>query len=291
MPFSVTQIFKNPSTNVFLHEKTKPTAVTIQNIIIKPLQKILLTGLALIIFFTAVRVEAKPPILLSKNSHWWQTKYQPKPKQGWDTFTVNIKKYHPYVNQQVEEHGSIMLLINMRVTKKGRVDFAEIWDSNTADSLLKDTILQAIKYNSFTPYQSHKGKQLIENTLVLMEIPAEFDQLITQPQDTTIPNKSITPARFLGGDAAFRDYIANEFVYPSRCLDKNIAGYVRMRFMVNRNGVVTQCRIKEGTKNCPEFGLEAARILKACPKWVPATYNGKNISAWFEVPISLSVSN
>ena len=152
-----------------------------------------------------------------------------------------------------------------------------------------DTLIQAIKYNGFTPYKSIKGKTLIENTLVMMEIPADFNQLETQPQDTTLPNKSISPARFLGGDDAFNKYVASAFRYPERCLESNISGYVRVRFMVDRRGIVTQCRIKEGTRNCPEFGIEAARILRACPKWIPATYNGHNISAWFEVPIALSV--
>lgn len=247
-------------------------------------------SVAMILFFLlSANTQAKPPILLNKHSAWWKTQNKPTPKQGWDTFTTNIKKYHPYIHQQVQETGSIMFLVNMRVNKKGRVDFAEIWDSNTTDSLLKDTILQAIKYNSFTPYLSTKGKRINENTLVLMEIPADPQDLVMQPQDTTQPNKAITPSRFLGGDEAFREYIIDQFVYPARCVNASISGYVLVRFMVNRNGLVTHCRIKESSSKCPEFSVEAIRILKACPKWIPAKFEGKNIAAWFEVPISLSV--
>lgn len=232
---------------------------------------------------------SKPPVLLAKNSAWWQIKNKPKPKQGWDTFTTNIKKYHPYIQETVNNNGSIVLLINMRVNKKGRVDFAEIWDSNTSDSLLHDTIIQAIKYNSFSPYYSSKGKRLNENTLVLMEISATEEQLQTNPQDTTLPNKSITPSRFLGGEKAFIEYVFDQFNYPKRCQENGISGYVRIRFMVNRNGIVTQCRIKESSSKCPEFSIEAIRVMRECPKWIPAKHNGKNISAWFELPLSLNV--
>lgn len=86
----------------------------------------------------------------------------------------------------------------MRVNKKGRVDFAEVWDGNTQDSSLKATIIEAIQYNTFTPFVSAKGKRIKESALVLMEIPATEQQLLSNAQDTTIPNKSINAARFLG---------------------------------------------------------------------------------------------
>ena len=291
MPFSFPKIFKTPTCHVISRKKIKSSTVINPLISFNPIKINIPSWFALLLLFclAPATIQAKPPILLSKNSHWWETQTKPKPHQGWDTFTTQIKKIHPYIKQYVDEHGSVVCLINMRVTKKGRVDFAEMWDCNSIDSLLKDTLIQAIKYNGFTPYKSIKGKTLIENTLVMMEIPADFNQLETQPQDTTLPNKSISPARFLGGDDAFNKYVASAFRYPERCLESNISGYVRMRFMVDRRGIVTQCRIKEGTRNCPEFGIEAARILRACPKWIPATYNGQNISAWFEVPIALSV--
>ena len=233
----------------------------------------------------------KPPVLLKQHANWWVQSRRPQPVHGWDTFTQNIKKIHPNIQQAVDEKGTLILLIHMRVNKKGRVDFAEVWDGNNQDSSLQATVIEAIQYNTFTPFVSAKGKRIKESALVLMEIPATEQQLISNAQDTTIPNKSINSARFLGGENAFSEYIADQFVYPKRCMDESISGYVRLRFMVNRNGIVTNCRIKEGSKGCPEFGIEAIRVLKACPKWIPATHNGKNISAWFEVPISLSVSN
>lgn len=231
----------------------------------------------------------KPPVILRKHTDWWHQSNRPKPVQGWDSFVQNIKQQNPLVKQAVDDKGTLIFLLHMRVNKKGVVDFAEVWDSNSKDSALNSSLSPMIVGSAFTPYLTIDGKRIKESSLVLMEIPGNAQQLTTQPQDTTLPNKEITSARFLGGYDAFQNYIIQEFEYPSRCMEKKISGYVRMRFMVDRNGVVTSCRIKETSQQCPEFALEAIRVLKACPKWVPATHEGKNISAWFEVPISLNV--
>lgn len=231
----------------------------------------------------------KPPIILKKHTDWWHQTTRPKPVQGWDTFVQNIKQLNPLVKQAVDHKGTLIFLLHMRVNKKGVVDFAEVWDSNSEDSILNGSLLPMIVGSAFTPYLTSEGKRIKESSLVLIEIPGNAEQLTTQPQDTTLPNKEITPARFLGGYDAFQSYIVDEFQYPRRCMEKKISGYVRMRFMVDRNGIVTSCRIKETSQQCPEFAIEAIRVLKTCPKWVPATHQGKNIAAWFEVPISLNV--
>jgi hypothetical protein len=46
----------------------------------------------------------------------------------------------------------------------------------------------------------------------------------------------------------------------------------------------------EGSSACPEFGKEAIRIFYLCPKWIPATHEGKNINAYFQVPINMRVN-
>jgi TonB family protein len=232
---------------------------------------------------------SNPPVLLKKNANWWVQSRRPSPVQGWDSFAISLKAQSHNVQQAVNDKGTLIFLLHMTVDKKGRVGFAEVWDGNSNDTWVKLALINAVKTNKFTPYVNAKGKRINESTLVLMEIPGSKQQTTTQSQDTVIPNQAITPARFLGGQNAFSEFIVDQFVYPTRCIDESINGYVRVRFMVDRNGSVSNCRIKEGSKGCPEFGIEAIRVLKSCPKWIPATHNGKNISAWFEVPISLSV--
>jgi len=230
-----------------------------------------------------------PPTLLKSNANWWVQSRRPHPLQGWDSLAYNLKAQSHNVQQAVDDKGTLIFLLHMSVDKKGKVSFAEVWDGNSNDTWVKLALINAIKSSTFTPYVNAKGKRLKESTLVLMEIPGSKQQNTTQPQDTVIPNQAITPARFLGGQNAFFEFVADQFIYPPRCVDELLNGYVRLRFMVDRDGTVSNCRIKESSNACPEFGLEAIRVLRSCPKWIPATHSGKNISAWFEVPISLSV--
>lgn len=183
-----------------------------------------------------------------------------------------------------------MILLNLQVSKKGRVIFAEIFDSNVLDSNILDSILFAVKSNGFTPLFGTKQKIIKETALVLMEISAPPSLLITLESDTFHSNKSITAARFLGGQDLFNRYISDQFIYPARCIEESIGGYVRIRFMVDRNGIVSRCTIKEYSKACAEFTDEANRVLFQCPKWIPAQFEGKNIAAWFEVPLSFKAS-
>lgn len=173
---------------------------------------------------------------------------------------------------------------------KRKIDFSEIFDSNILDTTLLNKLNATLYKIPFTPYKSSKGKVIRENCLVLMELSALLPSPESMQNDTLIPNKEIKSARFLGGEDLFLRYVSDEFVYPNRCLDANINGYVLIRFMVDRNGLVSRCQIIEGSSACPEFGKEAIRIFYLCPKWIPATHEEKNINAYFQVPISLKIN-
>jgi protein TonB len=96
-------------------------------------------------------------------------------------------------------------------------------------------------------------------------------------------------ANYPGGEAAFRDYVAGEFIYPQRCQDEGINGSVMLRFAVDEAGRISRVQAIEETKSCPEFTSEAIRVLKKSPRWVPGQNNGKFLKSWREIPIKLSV--
>jgi len=96
-------------------------------------------------------------------------------------------------------------------------------------------------------------------------------------------------AQFNGGELAFQKYVANNFKYPIRCQDKGISGSVVLRFVVEVDGSISNVRVMEGSAKCPEFAQEAVRILKNSPRWIPGTYNGRNVKSYRELPLRLSV--
>ncbi len=98
-------------------------------------------------------------------------------------------------------------------------------------------------------------------------------------------------AIFVGGEAKFREYVANNFQYPVRCQDEGINGRVVLRFVVDETGKISRVKAIEETKACPEFTAEAIRVLEKSPRWIPGQNNGKFIKSWREIPIQLSVEN
>lgn len=95
-------------------------------------------------------------------------------------------------------------------------------------------------------------------------------------------------ARFFGGEEAFKDLIINEFNYPTRCMEQGISGSIIIRFRVNREGIVDKLSTVSKSPKCPEFSNEAKRVIVLAP-WIPATYQGKVVNCWLEIPIKLDV--
>jgi len=108
--------------------------------------------------------------------------------------------------------------------------------------------------------------------------------------DDKVANDVQIKANYPGGEAAFRDYVSGEFVYPKRCQDLGINGYVMMRFIVDEAGRISRIQAIEETKSCPEFTTEGIRVLQKSPRWVPGQNNGSFLKSWREIPIRLSVS-
>lgn len=96
-------------------------------------------------------------------------------------------------------------------------------------------------------------------------------------------------AAFPGGEAAFRDYVGNEFQYPVRCQDEGINGSVVLRFVVDQSGKISRVTAIEESKSCPEFTEEAIRVLERSPRWIPGQNKGRFVVSWREIPIRLTV--
>ncbi|MBL7813265.1 MAG: energy transducer TonB [Bacteroidetes bacterium] len=110
---------------------------------------------------------------------------------------------------------------------------------------------------------------------------------VAKGEDT--PQIAEIQARFPGGDSAFAVFVRNNFEYPFRCLDSGISGYVKLRFIVDKTGRISDIRATEETKACPEFTQEAMRVLRSSPKWIPGQVNGKFVKSYRQVPIRLSL--
>lgn len=114
--------------------------------------------------------------------------------------------------------------------------------------------------------------------------------VISRPQDSIITTGLDVTARFIGGEAAFMNFISANFAYPVRCQEEGINGDVLLRFVIEIDGGISNVSVVKETKACPEFTSEAIRILKKSPRWIPGQIKGKSVRSYYTLPITLKLN-
>lgn len=88
---------------------------------------------------------------------------------------------------------------------------------------------------------------------------------------------------FPGGDAALKSYLSRNIYYPAIAKENNIQGKVYCRFVVDKEGYVTNVNVVRGIGyGCDD---EAVRVIKAMPRWKPGMQNGKAVNVSYTLPI------
>lgn len=94
----------------------------------------------------------------------------------------------------------------------------------------------------------------------------KFDKVFTKVEQ---------PARFPGGDEAWRRYLARNL--NTKVNAPKGVYTVHVQFIVNEDGSIRNVITAEVPKDCQECGQEAIKLIKKGPKWEPAVQNGRNV--------------
>ena len=81
------------------------------------------------------------------------------------------------------------------------------------------------------------------------------------------------------GQDGFRDWIAKNLQYPKLAADKGISGRVYVKFVVERDGSVSNVTLVRSVD--PALDKEAVRVIKASPKWTPGMQKNKPVRVLF----------
>ena len=122
------------------------------------------------------------------------------------------------------------------------------------------------------------------------EVKAGFPGLLAPdvvPEPDIEILKPEVKAGFPGGDGAFREFVASEFVNTHGCMDKEKSAQVVLRFVVDQGGRISRISIIESSSACTEYNKEAVRILKRSPRWIPGQVRGRFVNSWRVVTIRL----
>lgn len=89
-------------------------------------------------------------------------------------------------------------------------------------------------------------------------------------------------AAFPGGSVAWDNFIAKNLKYPKVAKNAGVQTAVIVRFIVRKDGSVTQPEFICSTH--PQFTDEVNRLIKLMPKWTPAKREGKVCDSYVKQP-------
>lgn len=86
-------------------------------------------------------------------------------------------------------------------------------------------------------------------------------------------------AKFPGGPDAWRKYLERNLNSNAAADDGAPPGSytVKVQFIVDKEGNISDVKAIESPKACPTCGAEAIKVIKKGPKWNPAVQNGRNV--------------
>lgn len=165
-----------------------------------------------------------------------------------------------------------------------------------------DTLKKENPTNSDTASQDAKGKN--RKNRVMMDIldplydPSdplypEPDSIYSEPVLYSEPpvdnsNNIFTIAEqmpeFIGGETAFKTFIAQKIVYPEIAVEMGVEGNVFLGFVVNKDGSISDIKMLKSAHE--SLTNEAIRVLKLTDKmWKPGRQNGNLVRVEMRVPI------
>ncbi len=103
-------------------------------------------------------------------------------------------------------------------------------------------------------------------------------------EDTTDEHE----AEYKGGMKRYTEYINQNLKIPERTLSIGKGGTVKVRFIVNKNGEVTNVRIFKSVELA--FDEEAMRVVSSAKDWIPAVQKGRKVNAYREQPITITIN-
>lgn len=135
------------------------------------------------------------------------------------------------------------------------------------------------------------GKQDVEGSEDSFEAPVEEE---VKPQVVEEkPEEVLTfveeDAEYPGGYPAMMKYIQDHLNYPPSAIELGIQGKVTLKFVVEKNGQVSNVSVVRGIPGCADCDKEAVKVVSNMPNWKSAKNAGKQVRQWNTLPISFAL--
>ena len=110
-----------------------------------------------------------------------------------------------------------------------------------------------------------------------------IEHVLGIPEDTTIYDTPEVMPSYPGDMTECYMFVARQMHYPEEAEEKGIEGRVLIRFVVEKDGRLTNFEVVESPD--PLLSNEALRVLKQMPKWIPAKNKGKDVRCRYSMPV------
>ena len=117
--------------------------------------------------------------------------------------------------------------------------------------------------------------------------PVEAPKKVEEDYDKTFTKVEIE-SEYPGGAAAWHRYLSKNLVYPDEAVSAEIQGQVVVRFIVDKEGNVSDVEAVSGPE---ELRDAAVRVIKKSGNWNPAIQNGRKVKSYKSQPINFRLES
>jgi len=120
--------------------------------------------------------------------------------------------------------------------------------------------------------------------------PSDNKGVVEAPKDNTDYDQTFKKveieSEYPGGIAAWYRYLGKNLVYPEEAVSAEIQGSVVVRFIVDKEGAVSDVEAVSGPN---ELRDAAVRVIKKSGSWKPAVQNGRKVKSYKSQPINFKL--
>ena len=128
----------------------------------------------------------------------------------------------------------------------------------------------------------------VENAIDIADL--ERDRQFVEDENKIYVGVEEQP-QFPGGERELLKYVRDNLKYPTISQENNIQGTVVIRFVVNKQGEVSNVEVLQNRGADAACEREAIRVVQSMPRWIAGKQNGVPVNVYYTLPIVYRLQN
>jgi Ca-activated chloride channel family protein len=133
-------------------------------------------------------------------------------------------------------------------------------------------------------YEAGKSSNIptVKYTMQTVEIADLQEPSVMEVQKMIFSHVEQMP-QYPGGESEMVKFLAENIVYPQEAMKDSIQGRVILRFVITEDGSIEDVQVMKSIAS--SLDLEAIRVVKLMPRWIPGKQNGVPVRIYYTLPI------